>query len=112
MAPNSYLQRYRATPGGVKELGNASIGAGAVMLDVAPARDDRVVLVVAGDARRYPKDFGMRAMPPSRLELWWVRVPPERGTVPEIHPRGTLLRLDGIAARRAVSQGSARVAWR
>lgn len=114
MAPNSYLNRYRALPGGtgVQELGNASVGAGAVMLDVAPAEGDRVVLTMAGDPRRYRKDFGARVMPPARLELWWVRVPPERGTVPKINPRGLLLRLEGAPARRAVSQGTANVAWR
>ena len=112
MAPNSYVWRYRATARGVEERGNASIGAGAIMLHVAPARGDRMVLMVAGDPRSYPKEFGPRGMPASRLELWWVRVPPERGTVPEVHSRGTLLRLDGAAARRAASQGSGRVAWR
>jgi len=112
LAPNSYLWRYRATDDGPEELGNASIGTGAVVLDVAAAADDRMLLAVAGDPRRHSAGLGPRVMPPSRLEVWWVRVPPERGTVPRVHSRGTLLRLEGRAARRALTSGAVEIAWR
>jgi hypothetical protein len=111
LAPNSYLLRYRAAAG-LEEMGNASIGAGAVMLDIGAARGDRLLLAVAGDPRSYHDGLGPRAMPPSRLEVWWVRVPPKSGTVPAIHPRGIVLRLDGRVARRALAYSSAAVAWR
>jgi hypothetical protein len=111
-APNSYLYRYRATARGVEERGNASIGAGAIMLHVSPALGDRMLVMIAGDPRRYPADFGPRVMQASRMELWWVRVPPTSGTVPAIHSRGTLLRLEGWVVRQALSQPHTKVSWR
>jgi hypothetical protein len=112
VAPNSRLLRFRATQAGVEEKGSSTIGPGAVMLDIAPAGDGRLALAVGGDPPAHPKDFGRRAMPPSAFEVRWVKMPPAGGPSLEIRSMGTVLRLEGRSARRAVQYSSAQVAWR
>lgn len=112
VAPNSRLLRFRASHGGIEAKGSSIIGAASVMLDIASAGEGRLALAVGGDPRPHPKDFGARAMAPSTLEVRWVSVPPAGGGSPEIRSMGTLLRLEGRQARRAVQYSSAHVAWR